>query len=156
LGNKDIMKGLSIVLTLAAALNVAAVAHAYAPPPMQQPDQPQMPGAPPPMQPMPTTTQQPPYVDTSCGSWQGDAWVSNGSCSGANYRHQIVAGTITNVSGHLVTLTQAKGTVVIDDSRALNDQSTGPVAVGRQIIAHGYWQGRNFYATAITSGQPPP
>jgi len=30
------------------------------------------------------------------------------------------------------------------------------VAVGRQIVAHGYWQGNNFYATAITGGQPPP
>jgi hypothetical protein len=30
------------------------------------------------------------------------------------------------------------------------------VAVGRQIVAHGYWNGNNFYATTITGGQPPP
>jgi hypothetical protein len=98
----------------------------------------------------------PPYVDTQCGAWQGDTWVPNGDCPSASYRHQVVTGTIISVKGHLVTLQQTKGTVVIDDSAALNNQSTGRVAVGRQIVAHGYWQGDNFYATAITGGQPPP
>ena len=106
-------------------------------------------GAPPPPAP-------PPYVDTSCGAWQGDTWVPNGSCPTTMYRHQVVAGTIVFVKGHLVTLQQTGGQVVIDDSAALNNQTTGKVAVGRQIVAHGYWQGNNFYATAITSGQPPP
>jgi hypothetical protein len=55
-----------------------------------------------------------------------------------------------------VTLQQTNGQVVIDDSAALNNQASGRVAVGRQIVAHGYWQAENFYATAITSGQPPP
>jgi hypothetical protein len=98
----------------------------------------------------------PPYVDTNCGAWQGDAWVPNGNCPAVTYRHQVVTGTIVSVKGHLVTLQQTKGQVVIDDSAALNNQTTGRVAVGRQIVAHGYWQGDNFYATAITSGQPPP
>ena len=73
-----------------------------------------------------------------------------------NHWYTVVAGTITIVKGHLVTLQQTNGTVVIDDSAALSDQSTGRVAVGRQIVAHGYWRAGNFYATAITGGQPPP
>jgi hypothetical protein len=55
-----------------------------------------------------------------------------------------------------VTLQQTNRSVVIDDSAALNNESSGRVAVGRQIVAHGYWRGDNFYATAITGGQPPP
>lgn len=126
------MKALSVLLTTAAALlATGALASAQ--------------GAPP-----------PPYVDTACGAWQGDAWVPNGQCPSTAYKHQIVAGTITIVKGHLVTLQQTNGTVVIDDTAALNNESSGRVAVGRQIVAHGYWQGNNFYATAITSGQPPP
>lgn len=97
-----------------------------------------------------------PYNDTYCGSWQGDVWTPNGNCPTTAYRHEVVAGTIVSVKGHLVTLQQTNKQVVVDDSAALNDQTTGRVAVGRQIVAHGYWQGENFYATAITSGQPPP
>ncbi len=110
-------------------------------------------GAPPPPAP---PEAPPPYVDTNCGAWQGDTWVANGNCPTVTYRHEVVTGTIVSVKGHLVTLQQTKGQVVIDDSAALNNQSSGRVAVGRQIVAHGYWQGDNFYATAITSGQPPP
>jgi hypothetical protein len=98
----------------------------------------------------------PPYVDTYCGAWQGDTWVPNANCPSTVYRHQVVTGTIIAVKGHLVTLQQTKGTVVIDDSAALSNQMSGKVAVGRQVVAHGYWQGDNFYATAITTGQPPP
>ncbi len=105
-------------------------------------------GAPPPPAPAP-------YVDTTCGSWQGDVWTPNGNCPTA-YKHEVLAGTIVSVKGHLVTLQQTNKQVVIDDSAALNNQSTGKIAVGRQIVAHGYWQGDNFYATAITGGQPPP
>jgi hypothetical protein len=109
-------------------------------------------GAPPPPGAPPAAT----YNDASCGSWQGDVWTPNGSCGGTAYKHQVVTGTIVSVKGHLVTLQQTNGQVVIDDSAALNNESSGRVAVGRQIVAHGYWQGNNFYATAITSGQPPP
>jgi hypothetical protein len=98
----------------------------------------------------------PPYVDTACGSWQGDTWTPNGQCTATTYKHEVVTGTIVSVKGHLVTLQQTNKQVVIDDSAALNDQTTGRVAVGRQIVAHGYWQGENFYATVITGGQPPP
>jgi hypothetical protein len=68
----------------------------------------------------------------------------------------VVAGTIISVKGHLVTVQQTNRSVVIDDSAALSNQSSGRVAVGRQIVAHGYWQAGNFYATAITGGQLPP
>ena len=136
------MKALFFILTATIGIvALGAVASAQgAPPP---------PGGPPPPAP-------PPYVDTACGAWQGDTWVPNGECTATNYRHQVVTGTIVSVKGHLVTLQQTTGQVVIDDSAALNNQSTGRVAVGRQIVAHGYWQGNNFYATAITGGQPPP
>jgi hypothetical protein len=61
----------------------------------------------------------------------------------------LVTGTITFVKGHLVTVQQATRTVVINDKPALDSQKTGKVAVGRQIVAYGYWQGDNFYATRI-------
>jgi hypothetical protein len=38
---------------------------------------------------------------------------------------------------------------VINDQPALNRQSSGRVAVGRQIVAYGYWRDGNFYATAM-------
>ncbi|HXO17518.1 MAG TPA: hypothetical protein VN909_05060 [Candidatus Dormibacteraeota bacterium] len=128
------MKAHFTILTAAVALfGATAVASAQgAPPP---------PGA--------------PYSDTNCGSWQGDTWAPNGNCPTA-YKHEVVAGTIVSVKGHLVTLQQTTKQVVIDDSSALSNQNSGRVAVGRQIVAHGYWQGENFYATAITGGQPPP
>jgi hypothetical protein len=46
--------------------------------------------------------------------------------------------------------------VVIDDPLAVNNQLTGRVAVGRRIVAHGYWEGSKFYATLITAGNPAP
>jgi hypothetical protein len=108
-------------------------------------------GAPPPPDAAP-----PPYNDAYCGSWQGAVWTPNGNCPTTAYRHQVVTGTIVIVKGHLVTVQQTGGQIVIDDSAALSDRTSGRVAVGRQIVAHGYWQAGNFYATAITSGQPPP
>jgi hypothetical protein len=94
----------------------------------------------------------PPYVDSACGSWQGDTWVPNGNCPSASYQHARIAGTIIGVKGHLVTIQQTDKAVVIDDTAALNNQLTGRVAVGRRIVAHGYWQSGNFYATIITTG----
>ena len=55
-----------------------------------------------------------------------------------------------------MTVQQSTGTVVIDDTPALNNQFTGKVAVGRRITAHGYWDGNNFYATIITTDSPSP
>ena len=72
------------------------------------------------------------------------------------YKHARVEGTIVSVKGHLVTLQQTSGQVVVDDTIALRDQNSGRVAVGRRVVAHGYWQGNNFYATALTTGPPPP
>jgi len=92
-----------------------------------------------------------PYVDSRCGTWRGNAWQSNGTCTRTvdMYRHQYVAGTITGVTGHLVTIQRSKGTLVIDDQLALNRKMTGTVAVGRRILAHGYWRNKVFYATLI-------
>ncbi|HUY11793.1 MAG TPA: hypothetical protein VMV73_05985 [Candidatus Dormibacteraeota bacterium] len=93
------------------------------------------------------------YIDAHCGSWQGNTWVPNGSCTSPTnmYQHQYVAGTIVSVTGHLVTVQRSKGKLVIDDQLALNRQLTGTVAVGRRILAHGYWRNKVFYATMIQS-----
>jgi len=100
------------------------------------------------------SAQTPPYVDTSCGAWQGDTWVPNGTCQGDVHKHARVEGTIVSVKGHLVTVQQATGQLTIDDTPALNNQFTGKVAVGRRIVAHGYWDSGNFYATVITTDTP--
>jgi hypothetical protein len=97
-----------------------------------------------------------PYIDTTCGTWQGDTWTPNGTCTGDVKRHAVVEGTITIVKGHLVTVQQSTGTVVVDDTPALNNQFTGKVAVGRRIVAHGYWDANNFYATMITTAATNP
>jgi hypothetical protein len=91
------------------------------------------------------------YGDPVCGDWVQSTWQPNGHCPGyAVGPHRArVAGTITIVRGHLVTIQQADRTLVINDQPALNRQTTGRVAVGRQIIAYGYWNGGNFYATAL-------
>ena len=91
------------------------------------------------------------YVDTACGTWIDDEWVPNGNCPPSSHRvrHDTVTGTITIVKGHLVTVKQSTQAVVINDQPALNAKQTGKVAVGRQIVAYGYWMDGNFYATAI-------
>jgi len=91
------------------------------------------------------------YVDTACGAWQTDTWTPNSTCTGTPRKHEKVAGTITMVKGHLVTVQQSTGTIVVDDTPALAKEDTGKVAVGRTIVAHGYWDGDNFYATLITT-----
>jgi hypothetical protein len=69
-------------------------------------------------------------------------------------RHARIEGTITIVKGHLVTVQQSTGAIIIDDTPALSNQFTGKMAVGRRIVAHGYWDGNNFYATIITTLSP--
>jgi hypothetical protein len=93
----------------------------------------------------------PPYVDTTCGTWVNDEWVPSGKCppDDEHLRHDTVSGTITIVKGHLVTIQQSHGTVVINDQPALDSKQTGKVAVGRMVVAYGYWSDNNFYATAI-------
>ena len=92
-----------------------------------------------------------PYLDSACGQWVNDDWVPNGKCSpdSDSMRHEAVSGTITIVKGHLVTVQQSNGTVVINDQPALDAKQSGKVAVGRMIVAYGYWLDKNFYATAI-------
>lgn len=91
------------------------------------------------------------YGDPICGTWSSGVWTANGHCPGyAVGPHRArVAGTITAVKGHLVTVQQADRTLVIDDTPALNRETSGRVAVGRQIVAYGYWVQNNFFATAI-------
>ena len=91
------------------------------------------------------------YGDPICGAWSNGVWQANGHCPAyaVGTRRARVAGTITAVKGHLVTVQQATRTVIVNDQPALNNQMTGKVAVGRQIVAYGYWTDGNFYATII-------
>jgi len=101
---------------------------------------------------LPTTVDNgQPYGDPACGVWANGVWQPNGRCPGyvVGTRRARVAGTITAVKGHLVTVQQATQTIVINDQPALNRQTSGRVAVGRQIVAYGYWRGRSFFATAM-------
>jgi hypothetical protein len=99
----------------------------------------------------PAFADPPPYVDTACGSWVNDVWVPNGNCppDSSDFRHDTVTGTITSVSGHLVTVQQTDKSLVIDDQPALDNKQSGKVAVGRMIVAYGFWRQGNFFATAI-------
>ena len=91
------------------------------------------------------------YGDPICGVWVNGAWQDNGHCPGYTVgpHRARVAGTITSVSGHLVTLQLADRSLTINDQPALNRETSGRVAVGRQVIAFGYWRLGNFYATAL-------
>lgn len=60
-----------------------------------------------------------------------------------------VRGTITSVSGHLVTLRSGRNSIRVNDQPALNRKLTGRVTVGRNIVASGYWRGETFYATTF-------
>lgn len=111
--------------------------------------QPAGPDAAPPPAPPAAVTQ--PYNDVHCGDWQGDTWVPNGNCPPDNQklRHEHIAGTIVSVTGHLVTLQLTDRKLVVNDQPALDTQRTGKVAVGRQIVAHGYWLDGTFFATSL-------
>jgi hypothetical protein len=99
-----------------------------------------------------TTTTQTTYHDTTCGTWDVDTWTPSGTCGDPTlHRHERVVGTITIVKGHLVTVQQAERVLVVDDTPALSNQLTGKVAVGRRIVAHGYWDNGTFYATLLTT-----
>lgn len=65
-----------------------------------------------------------------------------------------LSGTITAVNRNQVTLQQSTRTIVLNDQPALNARSTGPVAVGRQVVADGYWLHGIFYATTFTDATP--
>ena len=89
--------------------------------------------------------------DPICGTWMTGVWTPNGHCPGyaVGPRRARVAGTITIVRGHLVTLQLADKDLVINDQPALNRETSGRVAVGRSIIAYGYWRDGTFFATAM-------
>jgi len=65
-----------------------------------------------------------------------------------------LSGTITAVNRNQVTLQQATRAVPVNDQPALNRKATGVVAVGRQVIADGYWLHGIFYATSFTDATP--
>jgi hypothetical protein len=83
-----------------------------------------------------------------CGSWESGTWVPSGACGSGDYRSHV-AGTITFVKGHLVTLQQSTKQLVINDKPALDQQTSGRVGVGRVVTAYGYWRDGVFYATRI-------
>jgi hypothetical protein len=58
------------------------------------------------------------------------------------------------VTGHLVTLQQSTQSLVVNDQPALNRRESGRVAVGRSVVAHGYWLTGTFYATSMTEPSP--
>jgi hypothetical protein len=89
-----------------------------------------------------------PDMQTNCGTWQSGTWVPSGACAANDYRSHV-AGTITAVKGHLVTLQQSEQTFVINDQPALDRRTTGRIAVGRQVNAAGYWRNGTFYATSV-------
>lgn len=92
-----------------------------------------------------------PYIDSHCGTWQDDNWVPNGNCppDTDKLRHEHIAGTIVFVTGHLVTLQLTDRKLVVNDQPALDSNRTGKVAVGRQVVAHGYWLDGTFFATSL-------
>ena len=87
--------------------------------------------------------------EPNCGMWQNGTWIPTGSCGPNDYRSHVV-GTITFVKGHLVTIQQAAQSLVINDQPALERRTSGRVAVGRQVVASGYWRDGTFYATTLT------
>lgn len=105
--------------------------------------------APAPQQPAVTA----PAPAPDCGTWQSGTWVPSGACGANDYRSHV-AGTVTAVKGHLVTLQQSTQSMVVNDQPALERQDTGKVAVGRQVFAVGYWRSGTFYATSFHTIAP--
>jgi hypothetical protein len=130
---------------LAAAILTSAVAFAQAPGRVAaQAMEQEQPAATVPAPPVDQTVQQ--YPD--CGTWQSGTWVPTGACGSGDYRSHV-AGTITMVKGHLVTLQQTTQSLVINDQPALDQKTSGRVAVGRVVTALGYWRNGTFYATRL-------
>jgi hypothetical protein len=66
--------------------------------------------------------------------------------------NSVLRGTIVGVNGNQVTLRAQNNygpTITINDQPALNNQTSGRVAVGRYVNAYGYWQNGIFYATQM-------
>ncbi len=104
----------------------------------------------------------------AAGYWRGgtfyattisDANSSSASGTGPDFgafAHvpDSLSGTITGVSGSQVTLQQSTRSIIVNDQPALNTRSTGNVAVGRQVVADGYWLHGVFYATSFVDATP--
>jgi hypothetical protein len=108
--------------------------------------QPEQQAAPPPS--VPESSMAAPRDEPICGSWETGTWVPTGACGANDYRSHV-SGTVTAVKGHLVTLQQTTKSLVINDQPALDQRTTGRVAVGRQVVAVGFWRNGTFYATLL-------
>ena len=79
----------------------------------------------------------------------------NGNCYGnsgnygGQYGNASITGTIVAVNGNQVTILSNFQPVTIDDQPALDNRTSGRVAVGRTVTAYGYWQGGTFFATRL-------
>lgn len=62
----------------------------------------------------------------------------------------MVRGMIVAVNGNQVAIAQSGGApILVNDGPALQNRLSGPVAVGRYVVAFGYWQSGVFFATRI-------
>jgi hypothetical protein len=104
-----------------------------------------------------------------CGAWTDGSFVASGNCvtetsttttttqpattnmagpPGAvpDRFSQRVSGKIIIVNKNMITLQHGDRTLIVNDSRALSRDTTGHVATGRDVVAHGYWEDGTFYA----------
>lgn len=79
----------------------------------------------------------------------GNNCYSNGGNYGGQYGNASITGTIIAVNGNQVTILSNFQPVTINDQPALDNRTSGRVAVGRSVTAYGYWQGGTFFATRI-------
>jgi hypothetical protein len=104
-----------------------------------------------------------------CGAWVNDTWTPNGNCVTETTTttttqaapmtttavvgavpariSERISGKIIGVNANMVTLQHGDRTMQVDDSRALDRQTSGHVATGRDVVAHGYWEDGVFYAS---------
>lgn len=99
--------------------------------------------------------------DTTCGHQTAAGWVTTAcpNMSGYVYRGSMnvdrpgvgnLTGTIVAVDHSLVTVQVGPSQRVVMDIRpAASNGQTGPLTVGRSIIARGYWDAGHFMAVSI-------
>jgi len=79
----------------------------------------------------------------------GNNCYGNGGNYGGQYGNASITGTIVAVNGNQVTILSNFQPVTINDQPALDNRTSGRVAVGRTVTAYGYWQGGTFFATRL-------
>lgn len=143
------MRKLYVALAAAALFCLVSVAQPSGPAAAQPvPEQPTQSQPQPDQQPAPNAVPAAQPDEPVCGSWESGTWIPSGACGPNDYRSHV-SGTITGVKGHLVTLQQSTKSIVINDQPALDQHTTGKVAVGRQVVAVGFWRSGTFYATLM-------